>query len=222
MVLPHTHKLEWGRVSRQKVRCQVSKFWMPSYENLGVGVPSLSSRQEVRSWHPKFEVVSFENIQCDAQHHDDHDFRSSLPRPPPPSTAIGVRNLFQKLMNSIASLIWGYFSIICRLNKIFRAESIARLCRITIDIADIGSTTISKLTFKYILLSLWLIVDIRLLSTSKASGNAAPHRQRRRNTVRRRATQIDIWMPSARRYPPPTRQLHHHTIPLLLCILLLS
>ena len=47
-----------GRGSRQKVRGQVSKFRMPSYENFGVGVPSRSSRQEVRSWHPKFEVVS--------------------------------------------------------------------------------------------------------------------------------------------------------------------
>ena len=44
--LPSTHH---HLCSRQKVRDQVSKFRMPSYENLGVGVPSLSSRQEVRS-----------------------------------------------------------------------------------------------------------------------------------------------------------------------------
>ncbi len=47
--LPSTHHHLSGRGSRQKVRDQVSKFRMPSYENLGVGVPSLSSRQEVRS-----------------------------------------------------------------------------------------------------------------------------------------------------------------------------
>jgi hypothetical protein len=102
---------------------------------------------------PQVRSCEFENIQCDARHHDDHDFRSSLPRPPPPSTAIGVRYLFRKLMGSIASLIWGYFSITCRLNTIFGAESIARLRQITIDITVIRKNTSSKLTFKYILLS---------------------------------------------------------------------
>ena len=139
-----------GRGSRQKVRGQVSKFRMPSYENFGVGVPSRSSRQEVRSWHPKFEVVRISMLN-----HRDHDFLSPLSRPPLPSTAIGVRYLFRKLMGSIASLIWGYFSITCecRLNMIFGAESIARLRQITIDIAVIRKNTSSKLTFKYILLS---------------------------------------------------------------------
>jgi hypothetical protein len=78
-------------------------------------------------------------------YHRDHDFRSPLPRPPLPSTAIGVRYLIGKLMDSIIDLIWGYFSMIRRLNKIFGAESIERLRRIPIDVADIGPTTSIKI-----------------------------------------------------------------------------
>ena len=78
-------------------------------------------------------------------YHRDHDFRSPLPRPPLPSMAIGVRYLIGKLMNSIIDLSWGYFSMIRKVNKIFGAELIQPLRRITIDVADIGPTTSIKI-----------------------------------------------------------------------------
>jgi len=47
-----------GGVSRQKIRCQLSKFWIRSFENLGVGVAQglFQEDNSIRSLTPWIEV----------------------------------------------------------------------------------------------------------------------------------------------------------------------